>query len=211
MGNYRRSRKQITFLKRGLILCEGETEENYFTGLITKEEYRRKFASINVEIYKPKDHSPKGLITEAKQKLKSARKEGDSYDFAWVVFDRDGHENIADAFNEAITFKPPIQIAFTVACFEYFVLLHFKKSTKAYANCDVVIAELKNYLPDYRKATNLFSILEEKMSDGLENSEWCHNHFAGEINAGQKVYNCDPYCNIHLLVNYLFSLIHDNE
>lgn len=190
-----------------LILCEGEKEESYFTGLITKEEYRRKFASINVEIYKPKNHSPKGLVIEAKQKVRSAKKEGDPYNFVWVVFDRDGHENIADAFNEASTFNPPIQIAFTVTCFEYFVLLHFKKSTKAYAKCDDVIAELKNYLPDYKKATNLFSTLEEKMPRGLENSKWCHDHFKDEINAGKKIYSCDPYCNIHKLVNFLFTLI----
>jgi len=211
MTNWRKKRTLVKFLKRGLILCEGETEENYFTGLITKEEYRRKFASINVEIYKPKNHSPKGLVTEAKHKAKKAKKESDPYDFVWVVFDRNGHENIADAFNEAITFNPPIEIAFTVTCFEFFVLLHFTKSTKAYLKCDDAISELRKYLPEYRKATNLFSVLEEHIDVGLKNSKWCQDYFQEEINCGKKIYYCDPYSNIHELVNFLFSLINEDD
>lgn len=211
MASYRSARKPIKFLKRGLILCEGETEENYFTGLITKEEYRRKFASISVEIYKPKDHSPKGLVTEAKQKAKNAKKADDPYDFIWVVFDRDGHENLADAFNEAVTFDPPINVAFTVTCFEFYVLLHFRKSTKAYTKCDDVISELKKFLPDYKKATNLFAALEEKMEVGLENSKWCQEYFKEEIDGGKKIYTCDPYCNIHELVNFLLNLTKEGD
>jgi hypothetical protein len=211
MGYWRKERKQISFLKRGLILCEGETEENYFTGLITKEEYRRKFGSISVEIYKPKDHSPKGLIAEAKIKARTAKKEGDPYDFIWAVFDRDGHESSAQAFNDAITYNPPIKIAFSVTCFEYFVLLHFKKSTKAYINCEAVIKELKNFLPEYKKASNLFSLLEEYMDEGLRNSQWCHDHFRNEIDGGKKLYDCNPYSNIHELVYFLFSLIEEKQ
>ena len=207
MATWRKKRPTINFLERGMILCEGETEQNYFTGLIKKEEYRRKFAAINVEIYKPKNHSPKGLVSEAKQKAAKAKKEKDPYDFIWVVFDHDGHANIANAFDESLDCNPRIQIAFTVTCFEFFVLLHFKKSTKSYSNCDDVISELKKHLPDYKKATNLFSLLDPHINIGLENSKWCQNHFSEEIDSGRKIYNCDPYSNIHELIHFLFSLI----
>lgn len=36
MGRYREPRRTLVFSKRGLILCEGETEENYFNGLISQ-------------------------------------------------------------------------------------------------------------------------------------------------------------------------------
>ena len=49
---YRKIRKKISFNKRGLILCEGETEENYFQGLISQDKYRRKFSSVDVKIFK---------------------------------------------------------------------------------------------------------------------------------------------------------------
>ncbi|MEO8960821.1 MAG: RloB family protein [Ginsengibacter sp.] len=207
MRRWRESHKPVNILKRGLILCEGETEQNYFLGLITQEEYRRKFASISVEIYKPQNHSPKGLVNEAKQKVRKARREKDPYDFIWVVFDHDGHANISDAFNEASTYNPQIKIAFSVSCFEFFILLHFEKSAKAYLNCNKVISELKKHLPDYKKATNLFTALKENINTGLENSRWCKNYFQPEISNGKKIYNCDPYSNIHELVEYLFSLI----
>lgn len=125
MQSWRKRHQPIHILKRGLIFCEGETEQNYFSGLITQEEYRRKFASISVEIYKPKNHSPKGLVDEAKRKARKAKREKDSYDFIWVVFDQDGHANISDVFHEASTYNPQIKIAFSVSCFEFFVLLHF--------------------------------------------------------------------------------------
>src|SRR5476651_1591419 len=122
----------ITLGKRGLILCEGHTEENYFKGLTTQAEYRRKFAAIGVEIYKPKNHSPVGLIQEAKSRIKAAIRERNPYQFVWVVFDRDGHENIPQAFSDANDLNPPIRIAFSITCFEFFVLLHYKKTTKSF-------------------------------------------------------------------------------
>lgn len=207
MRSWRKNRAPVTILKRGLILCEGETEQNYFLGLISQEEYRRKFASINVEIYKPKNHSPKGLVNEAKLKAAKAKREKNPYDFIWVVFDHDGHANISDAFHEAFTYNPKIKIAFSVCCFEFFVLLHFKQSTRAYLNCADVISELKKYLPDYKKATNLFTLLRPYINAGLENSKWCTHHFHLEIMNGKKIYDCDPYSNIHELIEYLFDLI----
>ena len=51
MGKFRKARPKKQFLKKGLILCEGETEERYFKEFTTKEEYRTQFAAINVEVY----------------------------------------------------------------------------------------------------------------------------------------------------------------
>jgi len=64
---YRGKRPKIRLQKRGLILCEGETEEYFFKGIITNRKRRRNLSSIDVDIYKPRNHSPKGLINEAKK------------------------------------------------------------------------------------------------------------------------------------------------
>ncbi|MBL4657000.1 MAG: RloB domain-containing protein [Flavobacteriales bacterium] len=195
------------FLKRGLILCEGETEENYFKGIVTEDKHRRKFASIDVKIYKPKDHSPKGLVDEAKNRISEAESIKDPYDFVWVVFDKDGHANVPQAFNEARASRPSIDIAFTVRCFEYYVLLHFEKTTGAFVNCDEVITRLKRYSPDYEKASNLFRELEQQMSTGLENSEWCLNQCENDLRRGRQPYDLSAYSNIHELVNFLYTLV----
>jgi len=210
MGKFRKARPKKEFLKRGLILCEGETEEKYFKGLTTKEEYRRQFAAINVEIYKPKEHSPRGLVTEAKSKIK-ANKKDDPYDFVWIVFDLDGHENVPDTFEQALKAKPDVRIAFTARCFEYFVLLHFVKTTKAFAKCDDIIKEVKVHLPDYQKATDIFKILEPYTETGLANSEWLMTQNQPDIDNGSRIYQLSAYSNIHELVNELLGMIKSLE
>ena len=206
MANFRKARQKVNFFKRGLIICEGQTEELYFKGLVTKEEYRRKFAAISVDIYKPKDHSPRGLISEAKRRIKDAQKV-DPFDFVWIVFDKDGHANVADTFEQSLTSKPKINIAFTAHCFEYFVLLHFVRTTKSFSKCDDIISEVKNHLPDYQKATNIFATLGPLMQNGLANSEWALKSNRADLEAGRRPYELSAYSNIHELVNYLLSLI----
>ena len=143
MSKFRSKRSKKAVGKRGLIICEGETEENYFRGLITQNKYKRKFQSIDVEIFKPKDHSPLGLVKECKRKLNKAKRERNSYSFAWVVFDKDGHENIPNAFETARNNAPRINIVFTAPCFEYFILLHFEKTTKPFRKCKPVVSQIK--------------------------------------------------------------------
>ena len=212
MGRYREPRKVIVFNKRGLILCEGETEENYFKGLIAQPKYKRKFQSISVKVFKPKDHSPFGMVKEAKRLIRVAKGEKDPYNFVWVMFDKDGHAKIPDAFELARTSTPEIKIAFTIPCFEYFVLLHYDKTTKPFTKCDDVIHQIKkNWLSDYEKATNIFEILLPKMYEGLANSEWVVNQYKGEIQSGKRIYELSSYSNIHDLVNYLYTLIEENK
>lgn len=206
MGQFRKPRPKKTFLKRGLIICEGETEERYFSGLITKEEYKRQFAAIDLEIYKPKDHSPRGLVTEAKNKIKANRRDN-PYDFVWLVFDKDGHANVPDTFEQALTSRPEIKIAFTAHCFEYFVLLHFVKTTKAFTKCDDIIGDVKIHLPDYQKATDIFTTLAPYMDTGLANSAWSLERNQADLDAGKKAYQLSAYCNIHELVNDLLDLV----
>lgn len=204
-GKFRSSKRIITFSKRGLILCEGETEENYFRGLVSQEQYRRKFSTISVEILKPKNHSPLGLVNEAKERVKQAKSNKNPYDFVWIIFDRDGHAKLGDAFEIAREFSPEINIAFTIPCFEFFVLLHFEKTAKPFTKCDDVISHLKkqNYISNYEKSGNLFQLLSEKMDIGIANCEWLVNNCDKE----EKVYNLSAYTNIHDLVKFLYDLI----
>jgi len=208
-GIFRGKREIVVSNKRGIILCEGETEENYFKGLVTQDKYRRQFASISVDIFKPKDHSPLGLINKAKEKIKDAKREKNPYDFIWVVFDKDGHANIPGAFEIARANNPEIQIAFTIPCFEYYVLLHFEKTSKPFKKCDDVISQIKkeSYLVDYEKASNIFKLLEGNMKNGLTNSKWIIDKFQEDLDNGERIYNLSAYSNIHDLVIFLYSLL----
>ena len=212
MGRYREHRKVVVFNKRGLILCEGETEENYFNGLIYQPKYKRKFQSISIRVFKPKNHSPYGMVKEAKRMIGIAKSEKNPYDFVWVMFDKDGHAKIPEAFELARTSPTEINIAFTIPCFEYFVLLHFDKTTEPFTKCDDVIHQIKkNWLPNYEKATNIFDILLPKKNDGLAHSEWVVNQFNEEIQSGKRIYELSSYSNIHDLVNFLYTFIEEKQ
>lgn len=202
----RRSRQSRNLLKRGLILCEGETEENYFKGLVSDNRYRDKFASVNVDIYKPKDHSPVGLVDEAKDRIKNAKRERNEFNFVWVVFDKDGHQNLPKAFNDAKTYSSTINIAFTAICFEYFILLHFEKTTSSFRRCNDLIKRLKKHFSGYEKAANLYSELKKRKDQGIKNSEWSYNQAKSQLLSGRKRYELSAFSNVHELVKFLFRL-----
>jgi hypothetical protein len=203
---HRRTGKQIPLGKKGLILCEGETETNYFKGLTTQEKYKRKFSGVGVEVYKPKNHSPMGLVNEAKKRIREAKKEKAPFDFVWIVFDKDGHQNIPQAFSDAKDISPNINVAFSVTCFEYFILMHFVKTTKSFAKCDDVITVLKKHLPEYEKSRNLFADLKSHQGIALENCEWLDKRCDVDIKNGKKLYELYSYTDVHKLIYALDNL-----
>ncbi len=91
----------------------------------------------------------------------------------------------------------------SVPCFEYWLLLHFKDTTKPYSPlpqnsaCNQVLTDLRIYLPGYSKGNNgIFSLLVDKMDFATKNAE-CAAQIAGE--AGTD----NPSTRVHELVGYL--------
>jgi len=207
MGRYRKAMPLIEPKAYGLILCEGETEEFYFKGFIYSGNKKRQFSSINVSIYKPTDHSPTGLIDEAKRKIKEAKKCKTPYDFVWVVFDQDGHQNLAQAFNDAIESTPPINIAFTAKCFEYFILLHFVQTTQSFDKCHGLIKEVEKHIANYKKADKrIFDQIGHLLNIALTNSNWSYQQCMTDLDNGIQPYKLSAYCDIHKLIEYLQKL-----
>ncbi|MDW3196332.1 MAG: RloB family protein [Cytophagales bacterium] len=190
-------------------MCEGQTEEKYFKGLVTQKTHRRKFAAIDVAIYKPENNSPVGLIKKAKDLMKVAKRDCNDYDFVWVVFDKDQHASIPDAFEMARTNKPEIRIAFTSPCFEFFILLHFEKTTREFSSCGEIISYIKKkgYIPDYEKASNLFKVLDHVKEKGLAHCDWLKGRNQMELDDGARPYEFSAYSNVEVLIRYLYNLV----
>ncbi len=93
--------KENTINKRYLILCEGETEEAYFSGLKNNILLRDKFQAVEIEIVSPshkvnpdpqttlRDNSLKGLVWEAMKRKKQAKRERNPFDEIWIIIDND--------------------------------------------------------------------------------------------------------------------------
>lgn len=196
-----------TLPKRHLILCEGDSEVRYFISYRLDEENRERLRGLEIQIFRPVNHSPTGLVKEAKKLMKEAKKDKAPYESAWVVFDRNGHANIPSAFEEARTSIPPINVIFSVVCFEYWILLHFEKRKISFANGDAIVHHLKQkYIDNYAKAQLGYNHLKDKFDIAIENAQWLHQQNQNDLQNGSRKYELDAYTDIDLLMLFLKKL-----
>jgi RloB-like protein len=204
--NKGRSSRQMQPPRQVLILTEGETEVIYLNSYKADDENRRRLSGVGIEIYKPRDHSPLGLLKEAKRRIKEAKKDKLPYEKVWLVFDRDGHANIPATFNEHQAIKE-IEIAFSVVCFEYWILLHFERTTHDFSDCDSIGSHIRQkHLPEYEKSRNNYANLKDKIVTALDNAEWLHKQIENDINSGLKPYELQVYTSVDKLFNFLKEL-----
>jgi hypothetical protein len=202
-----RKRKNLDLPKRILILCEGESEEIYIKGL-KKELYKQKrFQTIEVELYQPKDYSPKGIVTEAKKRISEAKKDKYPFFSIWVVFDKDNHANIPHAYDIAENSNPKIDIAFSNICFEIWILLHFEKTKKYFKNSYQIIKHLsEKHNLDYGKTMNIYEAVKDNTTTALTNSAWLLKQNSFDLET-KKPYELDCYTDFSKLHKHLTDVL----
>lgn len=122
----KRKSKNISLKRSIYILCEGETEEQYFRML------KQKYHSYNISIrrsikIKAIGHSGKSLIRDA-LKDPDIKKQ----DMVYVVFDRDEHTLEELQVCQKLIVNTNIRIIFSSICFEIWLLMHFEPVNRAY-------------------------------------------------------------------------------
>jgi hypothetical protein len=126
-GSFRRTAGQKPPRSITLIVCEGETEQEYF------EAARLKYGLTTAEIVlaeNTKGAAPISVVACAEEKCA----ERGGYDQIYCVFDRDGHESFDRARARIATLagrknKPlPVRDAISIPCFEFWVLLHHERT-----------------------------------------------------------------------------------
>ena len=185
--------------KRMLILCEGQTEEVYFKGFVAeKNSQNHSRKKVRVEVYQPKQFKPEALLKEAIKELKRAKKDQLPFDSVWIVFDRDEHPRIPETFAKAQ--KENVNIAYSATCFEFWVLLHFRYTSRSYSNCQELEHELqRQHIPNYKKgAKSIFKALKANTSTAKANAERLLQSLDD-----QAAYRQNPYTSVHLLLQAL--------
>ncbi len=200
----RRAAKRSSY-EKVLIVCEGaKTEPNYSKGCI--EFY--KLYTANVEVDGAGGSSPKSVYKRAVELRKVEIKKGDPYDRVYCVFDKDTHVTYNETVERICKFKPRgiFYAAVSVPCFEYWLLLHFKYTTKPYAatgNLSVggeVLKELKKEMPKYKKGdNNIFKSLFSKIEIAKTNA-------AKSLKDANDNHRDNPSTSIHNLIDYLQNL-----
>lgn len=205
MGHKRKSNKRKRLVKqRLLVLCEGETERNYFKAMREDEDFKSKMAATDITILTAKNPTPEQIIKEAIKREKEAKRENNPYQTVWVVFDHDNHAHRKSAYNEATSHKLGFKVAFSATCFETWYLLHFVKSAKAFTEASKLIVELKKHYPNYQKARqNDFANLKGFLGEAIKNAKWLRSRVSGY---GKHITDSNPWTDVDLLIIYLKSL-----
>ncbi|MGP2785412.1 MULTISPECIES: RloB family protein [Serratia] len=201
------ARKRASFLPydRVLIVCEGsKTEPNYF------EEMRDcyELSTANIEITGECGSNPGSILKYARYLYRDSCDKGIPFDRVYCVFDRDMHVDYEETLKKIAGIKPfnVFRAINSVPCFEYWLLLHFIYTTKAYkgqgnnSSGKQALAELKQYIPNYDKGMRgVFHSLSGQLSFAISNSKRA-------VRSANDSGNENPSTYVHELVEYLMGL-----
>lgn len=156
-GRRRQSRVQpITNLQRRasgsrrerssfLILCEGRTENGYFSGMRTRH-------GPQIDVDEPGgDHL--SIVRSA------AGRVSDEYDAVWCVLDTELDSRLVKSISEEAA-RHDIQVALSVPCFELWLILHKREWSKPFQSAESAKRELKKAFPGRREGRTAFSDFE---------------------------------------------------
>ena len=169
---------------------------------------RYKLNTANVEVDGTCGSSPKSVYERAVELWDAELNRGDPYDRVYCVFDRDTHETYNETVARISEMNPKdtFYAAVSVPCFEYWLLLHFRYTTRPYAATGKlsaggeVLRELKAVMPEYEKGNNdTFFSLHRDIGFAKANA-------ARSLNYANNNHTDNPSTRIHELIDYLQNL-----
>jgi len=143
--------------KRFFILCEGmqdKSESAYFKAFI--KNCRLPDKKVEVKVIDTPKNTGRELVREAKKHREFP------HDTVWVVYDKNGYTKHPETFDAAR--QNNIKIGFSSISFEYWILLHYEFTSRAFVKSEEIIKYLKdkNYL-DYRKGNEKIFFLTKAL------------------------------------------------
>ncbi|MCY4613057.1 MAG: RloB family protein [Nitrospira sp.] len=171
-----------------LVVCEGQqTEPNYFNGL---KNYLR-LNGANVAIV-GEGAAPTTIVERAKALDKWWKGMGDPFDKIFCVFDKDTHADYQTAIDQCAQ-KNYVAVT-SVPAFEYWLLLHFRYTTKPYDDVSGVLHALKEWMPNYHKSyAGIFAELRDKLETAKKNA-------ARSLEDRTQARTDNPSTKVHILV-----------
>jgi hypothetical protein len=171
-----RSKQVRASAKRFLIVCEGaKTEPQYFQAMIAALGINSQRAKVA-----PNDgNTPDRIVSHALQLYDNDKKRGDPFDQVYCVFDRDTHSTFAaavDTIKELEVDGKPFNAITSTPCFEYWLLLHFVFTDKAFTTIgkksagDAVVSALKKHklFAAYTKGqSDIYGLLKAKTATAV--------------------------------------------
>jgi len=164
-------KKRDSFLKFPkpllLLIVEGKnvTETQYF------RQFQRQHSAFNLKILTP------GSATDPEKMLETLESFWKKYDMSFsrgdrgfVVLDLDCNEKKANLIKKLEKGSEIAKFIVSNPCFEVWFVLHYRYSTHIFTDGNEVIRELKKYIPDYQKNTDVTEALSGKLDLALDNA-----------------------------------------
>ena len=189
-----------------LIVCEGaKTEPNYFAEI----QSHYQISSLNIAIDGDSGSSPTCVVKRAKELAKKEERLGSPFDKVYCVFDKDDHASYDAALEQIRAQSGEVfQSAQSVPSFEFWLLLHFEQTTRAYVSQRgssvgaQVLRDLKSKegMEQYDKGDKgTFNMLLPHLDTAKRNA-------TRVLAASESNETDNPSTHIHSLVNYLQTI-----
>lgn len=78
--------------------------------------------------------------------------------------------------------------------------MHFRYSTRAYYTSAEVIRDLRKYIPDYEKNTDVALLIADDLETAMKNAEKLRDHFLG-IGAERPSNECNPRTDVPVIID----------
>lgn len=144
-----------------------------------------------VELKKEKQRIAKRSTTEVE------------YDIIYCVIDVEAptpHQSLSRAVNKAR--GNGLEVILSNPCFEYWYILHFKKTSAMFNRSrDVKSALRRRHHPAYSESdTTIFDVVYPKTSDAIKHSK---EVLREQHNDAEDLRDCNPSTHVHKIVEYL--------
>lgn len=188
-----------------LIVCEGrETEPNYFYGLQEDEAVRQHF---RVVVKKGKGGSCLAVVQLAVAEFDKAAARGEEFDEVWCVCDVEQagrRQQVIEA--RTLAGRHGIRLALSNPCFECWLLAHFVRTAKAFADCEKVVEELNKH---WRRAfergyekndEQLYGRLADRTGSAIDSAQKVRKK---DWASSPNIVECNSATDVYLLVGRL--------
>lgn len=203
MANKRKKSGTRKEQKRIFIVCEGKknkSEYSYWKAFI--DDCKLPLNKVSVEIIDSKKNTAKELIGHV-----AKLRDFDS-DSCWALFDKDGYTKHAQAFS--IAKKKMVKIGFSSISFEYWLLIHFRFTTRGYTRSEELIKKEFIHIPElenYNKTDrNIYLALSSSLNKAVINAKKIQKHHEDCCQHKTEMYDWNPYTNLDKLIEDIKSL-----
>lgn len=192
----RKTKENVLFEFEG----NNKTEEIYFRN------YQKRTNPYNIKFAYGHDTNPVGMVKSLINYMKDEDISEENGDKIYCVFDGDIDINKQKRIDEAIKLAEEngIEIIMSIPSFELWYRLHYSYTSKIYTSNKELVNDLKNYIPNYEKNIDIYSIIKDKTMIAIENSKKLEKE---QINLGKTInnINCTPYTSVYKPVEYMVN------